>query len=473
MKNLNEEIERIKKMMGFLNEDTQTTNKSQLIVEEVSAGKRCWYYKQIAEKKFLSDGRVPNPYEGAGGVQDFLIAIGWDISKDWDFGNQTAKALGYWKYGAKSGIDTVNKLWLQLKKQGYDVGETTGYGPKMLKAVGAMIVITCTKLAKTCEVDAQTVFDMSFKLLPKEDIEAKKVIIPKTLDGSFKYAIKYWRSYLKTPSVQKKIRSNMEMWDYLTTLGSDVIDDYLSTLDIIEKKGWTDYTKQAEEINANMYVNGSCPEYTVCVNMESYFRMYKKSGIGKVAQKTEDTFVHEIQHILWRKVRKLNSTITIQQALPSAYDYYGELEGKDDKNIKNLSQTESIPADTKKELQSKGIDVEKLKKHFTGDDWKSGYNCDWNEKLSNLAGYRSYLTDNNMIKLGEDISLSILSAHIQATINNNEPSLDFERLIACWVIGGMTPKLTVFLKELNDLAQNEIKEKGSDDINKNDTTIMA
>jgi hypothetical protein len=328
-------------------------------------------------------------------------------------------------------------------------------------------------LAKTCEVDAQTVFDMSFKLLPKEDIEAKKVIIPKTLDGSFKYALKYWRSYLKTPAVQKKIRSNMEMWDYLTTLGSDVIDDYLSALDKIEKKGWTDYTKQAEEINANMYVNGNCPEYTVCVNMESYFRMYKKSGIGKVAQKTEDTFVHEIQHILWRKVRKLNSTITIQQALPSAYDYYGELEGKDDVNIKNLSQTESIPADTKKELQSKGIDVEKLKKHFTGDDWKSGYNCDWNEKLSNLAGYRSYLTDNNMIKLGEDIPLSILSTHIQATINNNEPSLDFERLIACWVIGGMTPKLTVFLKELNDLAQNEIKEKGSDDINKIDTTNVA
>jgi hypothetical protein len=67
-----------------------------------------------------------------------------------------------------------------------------------------------------------------------------------------------------------------------------------------------------------------------------------------------------------------------------------------------------------------------------------------------------------MIKLGEDISLSILSAHIQATINNNEPSLDFERLIACWVIGGMSPKLTVFLKELNDLAQKEIKPEDKD-----------
>jgi hypothetical protein len=67
-----------------------------------------------------------------------------------------------------------------------------------------------------------------------------------------------------------------------------------------------------------------------------------------------------------------------------------------------------------------------------------------------------------MIKLGEDIPLSILSTHIQATINNNEPSLDFERLIACWVIGGMSPKLTVFLKELNDLAQKEIKPEDKD-----------
>lgn len=473
MKNLNEELDRIKKMMGILNEKTQTTNKSQLIVEGVSAGKRCWYYKQIAQKKFLSDERVPNPYEGAGGVQDFLIAIGWDITKDWDFGDQTAKALGFWKYGAKSGIDTVNKLWLQLKKQGYDVGETTGYGPKMLKAVGAMIVITCTKLAKTCEVDAQTVFDMSFKLLPKEDIEAKEVLIPRALNGSFKYAINYWRSYLKTPSVQKKIRSNMEMWDYVTNIGNDVIEDYLSAIDKIEKNGWKDYTEQAKKLDANMYVNGSCPKYTVCVNMENYFNIYKRSGIGKVAQKTEDTFVHEIQHILWSEVQKLNSTITIQQALPSAYDYYGEKGKGEDQEIKNLSKSETIPNDTKKELESKGIDTEKLIKYFDGDDWKSGYNCDWNEKLSNLAGYRSYLTDKNMIKLGGDIPLSIISAHIEATINNNGPSLDFERLIACWVIGGMKPKLTVFLKELNDLAKNEIKGKDIDGMDKIDTSDVA
>jgi hypothetical protein len=458
MKTLNEEIDRMKQMMGVINENTQIVSESQLLVEGVSAGKRCWYYKQIAEKKFLSDERVPNPYEGAGGVQDFLIAIGWNILKDWDFGNQTAKALGTWRYGAKSGIDTVNKLWQQLKKQGYDVGETTGYGPKMLKAVGAMIVTTCTKISKTCEVDAQTVFDMSFKLLPEEDIQAKKVLIPNTLNSSFKYAINYWRTYLKTPAVQKKIWSNMSVFDFISNITlENLMDKYFSTLNIIEKKGWIDNTTKAEEIGATMYVNGDCPEYAVCTNMDVYFRMYKNNGIRKVAVKTEDTFVHEIQHILWRKVQKLNSTISIRQAFPSSFDYYGT-----EKDVKNLSQSETIPADTKKELEGKGIDYDKLKKHFSGKEWTDGYNCDWNEKLSNLSGYRSYLTDNNMIKMGGDISLNIISEHIKGLLNYNKVSTDFERMIACWVLGGMKPKLSLFVKELNDLAQKEKKPEDKD-----------
>ena len=84
-------------------------NESQSPPNKVSAGKRCWYYNKIAGKKYDVDNRVPNPFNGAGGVQDFLIALGWNITKDWDFGNQTAKALSFWRYGAKSGIDTVNK----------------------------------------------------------------------------------------------------------------------------------------------------------------------------------------------------------------------------------------------------------------------------------------------------------------------------------------------------------------------------
>lgn len=459
MKNLNEEIVRIKKMMGVITETESSVEN--ITMGNVSEGKRCWYYKKMAEDDYVKDSRIPNPYEGAGSVQDFLILIGHKIKKDWSFGNETAKALGTWKYGGKSGIDTVNKLWLRLKKDGYDVGDTTGYGPKMLNAVASMIIITCRKLAKTCKVDDQTLFDMNFKLLPEEDIQAKKVLIPNTLDVSFKYAVNYWKKYLNTPSVQQKIYNNMSTIDYILNMGiTTLIKEYMNALDIIEKNGWVDYTKQAQEVDATMYVGGGCPKYTVCVNMDYYFKMYKNYGIKRVAEKTEDTFVHEIQHILWGRVQKLNSTSTIQQAFPSAFDYYyGE-----EKNITNKSTSESIPTDTKNELVGKGIDIDKLKKYFSDEEWASGYNCDWNEKLSNLSGYRSYLTDNGVIKLGGDIPLDVISNHIKDIITHVNVPIDFERMIACWVLGGMKPKLSMFVKELNDLAKNEDNVNG-DEIN--------
>jgi len=452
-------------------------NESQLLNEEVSATtNRCWYYKQIAAQNYYNDKRVPNPFEGAGGVQDFLIVLGWDITKDWDFGNETAKALAFWKYGKNSGIDTVNKLWIQLKKDGYNVGETTGYGSKMKEAVATMILKTCEEISKTCKVDSQTRFDMDYKSSPKEDVGVKQVLIPSTLNVSLKYAISYWRKYLKTPKVQQKIWNNMSYFDFLSnfTLGltdkeaiSKLMDRYFNALNNIEKKGWVvKNSKDEDDYVTTMYVNGDCPDYTVCVNMTYFNDLYKSEGIKKVTEKSKDTFVHEIQHILWRKVQKLNSTISIEQAFPSSFDFNlsKKFEFFIDTDVENLSLSEPISADTKKELESKGIDYNKLKKYFSDKEWTDGYNCDRTEKLSNLAGYRSYLTDAGTIKIGADIPLQVISATINDMISTTTKKVptDFIRMIACWVLGGMKPKLSVFVNELNDLAQKEIKPEDKD-----------
>jgi hypothetical protein len=448
-------------------------NESQSPPNKVSAGKRCWYYNKIAGKKYDVDNRVPNPFNGAGGVQDFLIALGWNITKDWDFGNQTAKALSFWRYGAKSGIDTVNKLWLQLKKDGYDVGEKTGYGLKMKKAVAEMIVKTCGEISKMCKVDAQTLFDMDFKI-PKEDVKAKYELIPKTLDDSFKYAIRYWREYLKKPEVQQKIWENMSTFDFLTNYSlSSLMEKYFNALDTTEKKGWIDSSTSAEEEEASMYVNGDCPDYTVCVNVTYYYKeVYKKIGMRQVSSRSEDTFVHEIQHILWRKVRQLNSSISIKQAFPSSVDRYSTLiKGEEPPPIENLTKNGienwsnfyKVSEETKKELKDLGISYDKLIETFSRDKYDS-YVCDENEKLSNLAGYRSYLTDNGTIKLGGDIPIDAVVKHTISFINDAYVSVpsDFQFMIICWVIGGMRPKLSVFVNELNDLAQKELKPKDDD-----------
>ena len=444
-------------------------NESQSPPNKVSAGKRCWYYNKIAGKKYDVDNRVPNPFNGAGGVQDFLIALGWNITKDWDFGNQTAKALSFWRYGAKSGIDTVNKLWLQLKKDGYDVGEKTGYGPKMKKAVAEMIVKTCGEISKMCKVDAQTLFDMDFKI-PKEDVKAKYELIPKTLDDSFKYAIGYWREYLKKPEVQQKIWDNMSVFDFLTNYSlSSLMEEYFNALDTIEKNGWVDGSTSAEEIGAIMYVSGDCPKYTVCVNVNYLYKeVYKNSGMGRVRSSSKESFVHEMQHILWDEVKQLNSSISIKQAFPSSVDRYGALKkGEESPSIENLTKNgienwsnffNKVPEESLKELKDLGISYEKLKGYFSKDEYSS-YVCDENEKLSNLAAYRSYLTDKGTIKIGGDIPINVMVDEINNIVHSPN---NFDFLVICWVISGMKPKLSVFLKELNDLAQKELKPKNDD-----------
>ena len=454
MKNLQEEIKRMKQMMGIISETNVYQNN--LITESIE-GKRCWYYKKIADGSYDSDERVPNPNNGAGDVQEFLIKVGYKITKDWDFGNNTAKSLGTWAYGAKEGIDSVDKLWAKMKKSGWDVGQTSGYGPKMMKAVASMIIQMCKSLSKTCKVDQQTLFDMEFDLVPKEVSDAKNITLPAELNKSFKYAVGYWRKYLNNPKVQEKIYANMTTTDYLKNMFSldSIIEKYLEALNMVEKKGWLDYTKQAKKNGSSMYVSGDCPRYSVCVNMDTYY-VYLTQGLETLREKSKNTFVHEIQHILWQEVQKLNSTVTIKQAFPAAYDYYGT----EEKEVENRGLIDPIPVDSKNELVSKGINHKDLIKYYSTEEWISGYNCDWNEKLSNLAAYRSYLEQKGLVKTGEDIPLSIISKHIKSTIDRTGYiSGDFERMIGCWVIGNFKPKLSVFVKELNELAKNEIDSK--------------
>jgi len=429
------------------------------LINESIEGKRCWYYKKIADGSYNSDKRVPNPNNGAGDVQEFLIKVGYNITKDWDFGNNTAKALGTWAYGAKENIDSVNKLWAKMKKSGWDVGETSGYGPKMMKAVASMIIKICKSLSKTCKVDQQTLFDMEFGMLSKEEL-AERNTVKEELNKSFKYAIDYWRRYLNTPKVQEKIYNNMTTEDYFKNMFSwdSIIEKYLDALNKVDKTGWKDYTKHAKEINATMYVHGSCPEYAICVNVDTYLE-FLKEGVEILREKSKNTFVHEIQHILWSKVQKLNSTATIQQAFPASYDYYGS----EKKEITNLSTVQPIPVAAKNELTSNGINYKDLIKYYSDPYWKKGYNCDWNEKLSNLESYRSYLEQKGLVDMGEDIPLSIITKHIKSTINNSEYiSSDFERMIGCWVMGNFEPKLSAFVKELNELAKDEISDKDYD-----------
>ena len=91
--------------------------------------------KCLAYKKWDSSNDKAN----AGTIQQLMIDLGHKISLDGDFGNETATAVGTYVYGYSKGVRSVDDLWKQMKKSGLGVGETTGYGPKMVLAVPQML----------------------------------------------------------------------------------------------------------------------------------------------------------------------------------------------------------------------------------------------------------------------------------------------------------------------------------------------
>lgn len=96
---------------------------------------------------------ITKPGANAGEIQDFLITLGHSITKDWTFGDGTATAIGTYFYGAKAGVNSVLKLWNKLNGEGYDVGTTSGFGPKMATAISSKISKIIDKIQSGCKTN--------------------------------------------------------------------------------------------------------------------------------------------------------------------------------------------------------------------------------------------------------------------------------------------------------------------------------
>jgi hypothetical protein len=119
--------------------------------------------------------KIKKPGTNAGEIQDFLIALGHNISKDWAFGNGTATALGTYFYGTKKGIRSVDDLWNQMKRDGLDVGTTSGFGPKMATAISSKISGIVDKIKSNCNAQITKLNGGLNILKTKEDKLDKKM----------------------------------------------------------------------------------------------------------------------------------------------------------------------------------------------------------------------------------------------------------------------------------------------------------
>jgi len=431
--------------------------KSSLLTEGVSEGMRCWYYNQLAKKAFEYNVEVPDPYTKTG-VQDFLIAIGHNIKSNVSFGDETAKALATWRYGASAGIDTVDKLWSKLKSDGYNVGTTPVYGPLMKSGIGDMIINTCTYLAKSCVIDGITLFKMDSELWPHE--------LREQLNSSFIAAIKYWKDYLNNINVQKKISVNLFGSSNVPNMiftQRDIIPRYIAILDKIKKAGWEDQTARCEQEGWDMYASPP-KSYKMSVNMRSYNDILEERGIKIMGTEAKNTFVHEMQHILFEVAKpSMNPLANIKLAFPLAYDTSipSYLRSPSATGASEQLVQAQISQSSKNDLAANGIDYNKLQAYYNTKYWKNTYTCHETELTSRLAAYREYLTDRNVIQMGGTILLPTIISDIKKIINNVNVEWNFKMMIGCWVLGGMTPKLTDFVNKLNALAKNNIQDKNN------------
>ena len=457
--------------MGIINEDNNSHNN--LITESIE-GKRCWYYKKLAEKGYENNpSKIPNLYEGAYQVQRFLNYIGYNISKDATFGDETATALGTWTYGLSKGINTVDKLWGQMKKNGWDVGETTGYGPKMVKGVADMIINTCKSLSKTCKVDQQTLFDIEFELLQPHETECRN-----NLDNQFKRAIKYWKSYLDTPEFKERIKNknpNVDNRDVVGKVYDKIFNFYwgleskpLYGLDIVinyykeslkKIKGWV-FNPNMRDANMSSTNPISVNEKVFC-NKDGYEKAYY-------------TFVHEIQHIL--SDLPLNDWDEVKKAYPLSTNSYSDKKSK----TKSELGKKQIPLESKNELINNGINYEILTEWASNEFWLGAYWCDRDEKMSNLSNFRSFLVEKGEITIGGNMSVKTFTKYLKKYISNPDDKelsndTNFEQIIVCWAQNNFTPKLSVFISELNSLAKEngDQNKKPYTDINRIDKTEIT
>jgi hypothetical protein len=135
-------------------------------------------------------------------------------------------------------------------------------------------------------------------------------------------------------------------------------------------------------------------------------------------------------------------------------DHYSDKE-KDTK----IPTSKVIPIESKKELSNYGVDYKRLSDWANQEGWSNSYWCDKKEKISNLNSFRSFLVKQGDIQIGGDITVSIFTKYLKKYLNKSETKImedtDFEQVIVCWAQNNFTPRLSVFISELNSLAKED------------------
>lgn len=422
------EINEIKSMYGLINETDDTLRK-----------KRCYEYNSVIITPMTAN---------AGDIQKFLKNIGYNITVDFNFGNSTATAFGTFYFGGSAGINTVDKLWKALKNKGYDVGATTGFGSKMAKVVAEIINTVAKKKSFECFESGMdlTIYDIT-------DYDCRRKI-----DDAWRNAKIWWQNKLNEPAFYQKLK-NVNKWDDATT--KKWITEYKNYMSknmygpFCLKKGYEKYYEDNPETIA--YATwGNVDRGGIAGGIGCHIS-YNSKYMGNSIPDIESTFVHEIQHCLY-KVKEMTPHTSWKKVFPKAT--WGS-EGST-----KLSTKLSYTANEKHGVYAN--DIKKWEDYLSYDNGK--YTCEETENSSRINGLKKLL--------GYKTTQKITVSDFRKFLKEEKFPYDDDQafwLCLCWVKNG-APDIAVFLDNLdkNVVAKNKTDDSTTkDNINNIDKTDVT
>jgi len=402
--------------------------------------KRCYEYRYRVNNKVTANSCD---------IQRFLKNIGHKISPtnvvDCSFGNMSATAVGTWLYGAAKGINTVNKLWLQLKTDGYDVGQTSGFGPKMATAVSSALNKYIPGAAKKCKKED----NLSISDITDSDCMKK-------INSPWHGAMAWWRDKIFEKGFYNKLKSANNFDDWQTNFWINEYNNYLlqKVRPYCLKPGYDSFIDVSNPTVFAYATEGGVDDGGVIDSS-------KQSGC-KVVQNPKHknlseyelkaTFIHEIQHCLYFMY-------------PMTPDENWKKLFPVDSGTGSNTSSAKVSYETNKKY---GVEENTIKKWegYVKNYSNKSYICDKSENASRIVGLK-YL-------LGYTTSEKITVQDFKKFLNEDAypyNDSDAYHLCMCWVKNG-AEDIKTFLDDLDKyiVAKNTESNQSDTDINKPDLT---
>lgn len=269
-----------------------------------------------------------------------------------------------------------------------------------------------------------------------------------------KVAIKWWEDWLKNPITKDKfIKNYPDIQDH-----NKIYEGYFTLLSKITFTPYGKCSNSSGDKKHYMYVNTNSPTI-----------IYVNTELSQDLETITESFVHEVQHLLYF-YKPLNPDIKINQCFkPETYKkgiVYNMIKGlfnnpkkqinKGDEQINNISKDLNVPLESAKKIHKYIVDEiqNQIKKG------QEGYIHDETESLSRIMSIRQ----RNNIKPGTNITKQFFMSYINQLITSkdynqywdymNQKNTDVYWILLNWGARKFPP-LDGVLNKMNQLAFNK------------------